>query len=97
MVIYSGHTVNISWNDVVNLFRSQFDLYFESVSRKAHLDCADLRDKVIDGAKNKWCPILLLDAIVSLILDPKIRSQQPCQKRGFNQVIDFFPEFRKLT
>jgi hypothetical protein len=38
------------------------------VPAKAHFDTLPSEYKVIDGARTRWCPLLLLDAILSLLL-----------------------------
>eukprot|EP00601_Ochromonadales_sp_CCMP2298_P002450 CAMPEP_0173187328 /NCGR_PEP_ID=MMETSP1141-20130122/10643_1 /TAXON_ID=483371 /ORGANISM="non described non described, Strain CCMP2298" /LENGTH=114 /DNA_ID=CAMNT_0014111143 /DNA_START=267 /DNA_END=608 /DNA_ORIENTATION=+ len=71
----------LNWNAIVDRFAQRFDEAFSTSSKKAHFDCIPHEAAVIDGARNKWCPLLLLNAIIGVLdLDSNVGT-----RRKFNQ------------
>lgn len=57
----------IEWYEILDVFSKTFNSVFRDGGKKAHLDSigdVNSKEKTIDGAKEKWLPILLLDAII---------------------------------
>eukprot|EP00601_Ochromonadales_sp_CCMP2298_P004971 CAMPEP_0173191146 /NCGR_PEP_ID=MMETSP1141-20130122/12728_1 /TAXON_ID=483371 /ORGANISM="non described non described, Strain CCMP2298" /LENGTH=271 /DNA_ID=CAMNT_0014115313 /DNA_START=163 /DNA_END=975 /DNA_ORIENTATION=- len=72
----------LNWNAIVDRFALKFDAAFSTCSKKAHFDCVPPESTVIDGARSKWCHLLLVNAIVG-ILD--FESFNLASRRKFNQ------------
>lgn len=77
--------IYIDWVAVVEIFRSKYNAVFAAASKKAHLDCVDLTDKTIDGAKSKWMEVVLMDAVLHGV-SPAPKSRPTQSRRAFDQV-----------
>jgi hypothetical protein len=75
------NTIGVAWKDVVRYFDREYNAVFTTSSAKAHLDVSDV---IIDGAKDQWRHVLLLDAIVCFASFNE-RSKQDCERRRFDQ------------
>eukprot|EP01038_Epipyxis_sp_PR26KG_P015719 gene15719-21278_t len=71
----------MSWNNIYKRFEEIYTEEF-SVSKKAHLDCLPKEESVVDGAKVKWCALILLDAIVYIL---QFNQFDHAKRRSFNQ------------
>jgi hypothetical protein len=71
----------LSWNEIMNEFRRKFDEVYATTSSKAHLDMSVM---VVDGAKEKWCFIMLLDTLVAFTCKKEKRKHE-CERRRFDQ------------
>ena len=63
-------TVVISWDEIALRFQRAYDIVFcltASIGKKAHFDCVEKDDKIIDGAKAQWWPLLCIDAVMYLV------------------------------
>lgn len=74
-------TIKVSWKDILSKFSSRYDSVYMTKDRKAHFDCLNL---VVDGAKERWKDLLLLDAIIAFTKEAilkgyKIQSNQVVQ------------------
>ena len=82
-------SIEIEWGHVVDAFSHAFNFTFGEKGKKAHVDSlvdVPFKDRMIDGAKEKWLTIILLDAIVFASLgDIPLRIS----RRLFNQVGNF--------
>ena len=72
--------LEISWQKITTIFTSLFENTF-AVNSKLYFDVALQK---IDGATTKWCPIILLDALISLLMESN-ESRCNALKRKFNQ------------
>ncbi|KAJ1432950.1 hypothetical protein B484DRAFT_429692 [Ochromonadaceae sp. CCMP2298] len=72
----------LNWNAIVDRFSMKFDTAFSTSSKKAHFDGVPAEFAVIDGARSKWCHLLLVNAIIG-ILD--CDSFNLSTRRKFNQ------------
>jgi hypothetical protein len=52
------------------------------VHGQAHFDCVPPLLRVVDGAKTRWCHLLLIDGLISLI---ELREINNSSRRSFNQ------------
>jgi len=75
----------VSWNSIVNEFDSKYDSVFQTSSSKAHFD---LTGMVIDGPKDRWRHILLLDTLLCICSKLQV-DEQDSRKRKFNQYAIF--------
>lgn len=74
--------LELSWGKIVTVFTLLFEKVF-TVSSKLYLDVASNK---IDGATVKWCPIILLDTLISLAIENSTESKyDEVLKRKFNQ------------
>mmetsp|Transcript_15820 Transcript_15820/g.17129 ORF Transcript_15820/g.17129 Transcript_15820/m.17129 type:complete len:632 (+) Transcript_15820:365-2260(+) len=75
-------TLKIKWSNIVARFEREFALTF-SKSKKAHFDCLPKDLKVVDGARARWFPLLLLDALIFILHNNYFRF---ATRRAFNQL-----------
>ena len=74
--------LQISWQKIVIAFTSMFNSVFAANS-KLYLDVASAK---IDGASAKWCPIIILDTLISVLTDNSIELKcNETLRRKFNQ------------
>jgi len=72
----------VSWGKVVEIFTQSFENVF-TVNSKLYFDVAMQK---IDGATVKWCPIILLDTLISFAVESSNESKfNEALKRKFNQ------------
>jgi len=72
----------LSWGKVVEIFTQLFESVF-TVNSKLYFDVAMQK---IDGATGKWCPIILLDTLISFAVESSNESKfNEALKRKFNQ------------
>lgn len=71
----------VSWSDVVTVFDREFDKVFLSKNSKARFDMSDI---IVDGAKQNWSALLLLDAVLCL-LSKKHPQDHRSNRRVFDQ------------
>lgn len=72
--------LRVSWLEVVTLFEREFDKVFLTKNSKARFDNSDI---IVDGAKQNWSALLLLDAVVCLLA-----SKHPTDHRSNRRVFD---------
>ncbi|KAJ1432697.1 hypothetical protein B484DRAFT_429796 [Ochromonadaceae sp. CCMP2298] len=87
----------LNWNAIVDRFALKFEAVFSSSSKKAHFDCIHQSFAVIDGARTKWCNLLLVNAIIG-ILD--VEACNLGTRRKFNQqkeLCECIQEIRSTT
>ena len=88
----------LDWSKVVQDFHQMFQNVYEKQSRKAHIDNVCETDCLIDGAKNKWSPVLLIDGVLSLFYRNFYEKQKYDfkSKRKFDQVSHFSSDYHYL-
>ncbi len=81
-IIFPKDILEISWGKIVTSFTSMFDNVF-TVNSKLYFDVVSQK---IDGATVKWCPIILLDTLISMATANtfKLKNNETL-KRKFNQ------------
>eukprot|EP01034_Spumella_vulgaris_P033937 gene33937-41858_t len=72
--------------NIVAQFDSEFKVTF-SADKKAHFDNLPEEFRQIDGAKPKWCNLLLMDAIIYLVRNDTFSK---LSRRAFNQHITLY-------
>ncbi len=82
MTLLSKDVLEISWEKIVASFTFMFENIFTENS-KLYFDVAR---KKLDGATVKWCPIILLDTLISFATENSIKLKcNEALKRKFNQ------------
>lgn len=74
--------LRVSWDNIVKRFENEFARTFAK-SKKAHFDCLPKEFKVVDGARVRWFPLLLLDAMIFILHNNFFRF---ATRRAFNQL-----------
>ena len=77
--------MRIVWSNIVNAFQGKFQDKYQMESRKAYLENVEIHDRLIDGCKVKWCPILLLDSLIFHYMN-NIAKRDKSARRIFDQV-----------
>ena len=82
-----------TWSMIINSFEQKYtNVYIQSdMKKKAHLDCIEEgSSNLVHEPKEKWCQVLLLDAIVhsalKKIFSPLVESS--VRRRKFNQHLE---------
>mmetsp|Transcript_11869 Transcript_11869/g.10743 ORF Transcript_11869/g.10743 Transcript_11869/m.10743 type:complete len:350 (+) Transcript_11869:163-1212(+) len=75
----------LPWTDVSAIFTERYQVVYGESSKKAHIDCFDDDRRTIDGARLKWCSVLMLDAILFYSLSVRAFKAPVTSKRSFNQ------------
>lgn len=73
--------LEISWQKIITIFTLLFENTF-AVNSKLYFDVALQK---IDGATAKWCPIILLDTLISLLMENNESRCNEVLRRKFNQ------------
>ena len=72
-VSYIVSQLNIDWRNVYSSFIVKFNNVYKSCNRKLHFDYirseTNARCSQIDGAKENWIDIILLDTIICILND----------------------------
>eukprot|EP01040_Poterioochromonas_malhamensis_P004590 gene4591-4921_t len=78
-------SLNIKWSSVCSTFESLYTRSY-TASKKAHFDSLpedwSADDKVVDGARSRWCLPLILDAILTILENDRFDLSH---RRSFNQ------------
>ena len=81
-IILPKDILQISWGKIVTAFTSMFGNVF-TVNSKLYFDVVSQK---IDGATVKWCPIILLDTLISMATENAFKLKcNETLKRKFNQ------------
>ena len=81
-IILPKDVLQISWKKIVIAFTLMFNSIFAANSR-LYLDVVS---EIIDGASAKWCPLIILDTLISIFADNSIKFKyNETLKRRFNQ------------
>eukprot|EP01032_Pedospumella_encystans_P019186 gene19186-21822_t len=73
--------VSINWARVLQSFSLAFEATF-TTNKKAHFDCVPVNLRVVDGAKSRWCNLILIDAVIFLL---ELREFNEGSRRSFDQ------------
>ena len=89
----TSRSTSETWSMIINNFEQKYTgVYIQSdMKKKAHLDCFEGRGgKLVHEPKEKWCHVLLLDAMVHSahhkVFSPV--SQSSARRRKFNQHLE---------